>query len=121
MMEVFALVALSILIGSAIYILVLMVTFVSNRRRAKDERDPHMLGHPVELGERVAGSDWPYTSKDMYDQDKLPDMMFRLLVNRGLEPTIGLRLMALDLANLSITREGKFPSDMNPPPPSPTP
>lgn len=33
----------------------------------------------------------------------LPDQMFRLMVNRGLPDTIGMRYLALDLANLRLT------------------
>ena len=60
--------------------------------------------------------DAPYTRHDFRDAEKLPEQMLRLMVNRGMEPTIGLRMLALDLANLAATGEGRFAGDLDPQP-----
>lgn len=58
--------------------------------------------------------DEPFTHHDMWDPDKAPDKVLRTLVNRGeMQPTIGLRFFALDIANLVLTGKPKFASDLD--------
>lgn len=78
-------------------------------------------GDDLPLGKRITQAedmatwkegDKPYTHHGMYEG--LSEQMWRMMLNRGVPPTVGLRFLCMDLANLALTGEGQFANDTEP-------
>lgn len=69
------------------------------------------LGNTITKAEDVASWEGrePFDHRSM--REGLAGAMFRTMLNRGAQPTVGLRFLSMDLANLALTGEPKFPSD----------